>query len=129
MCIIFFVVNENATGDQYKLILAANRDEYYARPALPAAPWLEDKSVIGGRDMEPGREGGTWLAVSTKENIFKFGALLNITGEPKDKDALPRGNIVVDYVTNSQSNAEYCQELIDSKRVYNCFCLVTIEME
>lgn len=129
MCIIFFIVNENASGDEYKLILAANRDEHYARPALPAAPWIEDPSVIGGRDMEPGREGGTWLAISTKENVFRFGALLNITGEPKDKNALPRGNIVVNYVTDTKSNETYCQELINSEKTFNCFNLVTIEIE
>lgn len=128
MCIIFFIANENATDGQYKLILAANRDEFFARPALQAAPWKEDNSVIGGRDMEPGREGGTWLAISAKDNVFKFGALLNITGEPKDKDARPRGNIVVDYVMGSKSNKDYCQELIDSKLSFNSFALVSIEI-
>lgn len=128
MCILFFVANGAATGDEYKLILAANRDEYYARPALPAGRWQGNEFVIGGKDMEPGREGGTWLAISTVDNTFKFGALLNITGEKKEKDAMTRGNIVVDYVVGSQSNAEYCQEIIDSKKKYNCFSLVTVEI-
>lgn len=128
MCILFFILNENAKGDEYKLILASNRDEYYARPALVAAPWKENEFVIGGRDMEPGREGGTWLAISTKENTFKFGALLNITGEKRESDALPRGNIVVDYVKNPVSNAEYCQELTDTGKMFNAFNLITIEI-
>lgn len=129
MCIIFFIVNENATDGQYKLILAANRDEFFARPALKAAPWIEDSSVIGGRDMEPGREGGTWLAISTKDNVFKFGALFNITGEPKDIGALPRGHIVVDYVVGSKSNTDFCQKMIDSNLLFNSFGLVSIEIE
>lgn len=128
MCIIFFILNENAKGDDFKLILASNRDEFYGRPALVAGNWKEDESVIGGRDMEPGREGGTWLAISTKDNTFKFGALLNITGEIKDKNALPRGNIVVDYVKNSPSNAQYCQELIETDKIFNSFNLITIEI-
>lgn len=128
MCILFFIVNGNATGNQYKLILAANRDEYYARPAIAAAPWQENEHVVGGRDMEPGREGGTWLAISTKDDVLKFGALLNITGEKKEKDALPRGNLVVDYVVGNQTNTAYCQEIVDSKLKYNCFNLVTIEI-
>lgn len=122
-------MNENASVGQYKLILAANRDEFFARPALPAARWKEDNSVIGGRDMEPGREGGTWLAINAKDNVFKFGALLNITGEPKDKDAKPRGNIVVDYVMGSKSNTDFCQEMIDSNLSFNSFSLVSIEIE
>lgn len=78
--------------------------------------------------LSTGREGGTWLAISTKDNIFKFGALLNITGEKKGKDALPRGNIVSDYVQNPISNAQYCQEFIDSDKEYNAFNLITVEL-
>lgn len=128
MCILFFYLNESAQNNEYKLILASNRDEYYARPASIAARWHDDECIIGGRDMEPGREGGTWLAISAKKNIFKFGALLNITGEPKDAHALPRGNIVVDYVSGEQSNRNYCQQFIDSEKKYNTFSLVTIEI-
>lgn len=55
MCILFFTLNENARGDEYKLILASNRDEFYSRPASIARRWEENEYVIGGRDMEPGR--------------------------------------------------------------------------
>lgn len=48
MCILFFVTNGNPGIDEYKLILASNRDEFYARPALPAAPWQENPLVYGG---------------------------------------------------------------------------------
>lgn len=128
MCILFFILNENAKNGEYKLILASNRDEHYARPALVAGPWKEDEFVFGGRDMEPSREGGTWLAISTKENTFKFGALLNITGEKRNDDALPRGNIVSDYVKSTVSNVQYCQKLTDYGQQFNHFNLVTIEM-
>lgn len=66
--------------------------------------------------------------MSTKDNTFKFGALLNITGEQKGEDVLPRGNIVADYLRNPVSNAEYCQDLIDTDKEYNAFNLITIEM-
>lgn len=128
MCILFFYINESATNNEYKLILASNRDEFYARPALIANQWQENERVIGGRDMEPGREGGTWLAISTKKNLFKFGALLNITGEVKDVHALARGNLVGDYVASDQTNADYCHQLIESDKKYNTFSLVSIEI-
>lgn len=128
MCILFFIVNGNASENEYKLILASNRDEFYARPASIASQWNENERIIGGRDMEINREGGTWLAISTIENSFKFGALLNITGEVKDKNALPRGNIVVNYISNKQSNVDYCKHFINSDEKYNCFSLVTIEI-
>ncbi|XP_031626638.1 transport and Golgi organization protein 2 [Contarinia nasturtii] len=130
MCILFFILNKFPKADQYKLILAANRDEYYARPASVAERWKECDFVIGGRDLEPGREGGTWLAISTgtKDKTFKFGSLLNITGEPIDENALHRGNLVVDYVKNPISNVEYCQNLIDTDKKFNSFNLITIEI-
>lgn len=128
MCILFFIVNENAKDNEYKLILASNRDEFYARPALAAHHWKEDESVIGGMDMEAGREGGTWLAISTKKNTFKFSALLNITGEIKDENALPRGNIISDYVKSSMSNTQYCQYLVETGKKFNHFNLITIQI-
>lgn len=128
MCIIFFVVNENAKNDEYKLILASNRDEFFARPAKVADRWTEDEFVIGGRDMAEGREGGTWLAISTKNKTFKFGSILNITGEKRDADALPRGQLVVDYLKNPTSNAEYCFELSKLEKKFTSFNLVTIEI-
>lgn len=128
MCIIFFVLNENAKNDEYKLILASNRDEFYTRPSAVADRWAEDEYIIGGRDMVKGREGGTWLAISTKNQTFKFGALLNITGEPRDADALPRGHIVVDYLKNPVSNAEYCYQLSKLEKKFTSFNLVTIEI-
>jgi uncharacterized protein with NRDE domain len=47
--------------EDYPIVLAANRDEYYDRPS--AGPQLLQKSprVWGGRD---GRAGGTWLGVN-----------------------------------------------------------------
>lgn len=48
MCILFFTTNANPSSDGYKLILASNRDEFYARPALPAATWEENPFVYGG---------------------------------------------------------------------------------
>lgn len=128
MCILFFTTNAHPSIDGYKLILAANRDEFYARPALAAAPWTECAHVFGGRDMEPGREGGTWLAFSAKDKIFKFGALLNITGEIRDKNALARGNLVTDYVSGKETNKEYSLRLAEVGANYNGFNLVTIEI-
>lgn len=131
MCILFIYVNNNGepVPGEYKLVLASNRDEYYTRPAKPAAPWEESPFVIGGRDMEPGREGGTWLAISAKDGIVKIGALLNVTGEDnKPSVTLGRGPIVVNYLVGSQSNEEYSKQLlaIDNHGPFN---LVSLQMD
>lgn len=128
MCILFISTDPNPAPGGFKLILASNRDEFYHRPALSLAEWAENKSIFGGRDMEKGREGGTWLAIGVKDKVFKLGALLNITGEKKTAHALPRGNLVADYVAGTITNEEYCRNLVNSGIEYNGYNLVTIEI-
>ncbi|XXF75707.1 NRDE family protein [Myxococcaceae bacterium GXIMD 01537] len=45
----------------WPLVLAANRDEYYARPAVGPQLLSESPRIIGGRDLE---RGGTWMGTS-----------------------------------------------------------------
>lgn len=79
--------------------------------------------------MEPGREGGTWLAASGRGGLIKFGALLNLTGEPKVKDAAGRGPIVSNYVNEHISNCDYTKQLIQNDESYNSFNFVSVEIE
>lgn len=78
--------------------------------------------------MEPGREGGTWLALSAKGKVFKFGALLNITGEQKPPEALGRGTLVAEYVAGAKTNEVYTYDLVNGEEKYTGFNLVTIEI-
>lgn len=48
MCVIFFYVNSNPNPGGYKLILASNRDEFYARDTQDAAKWANAEHVYGG---------------------------------------------------------------------------------
>lgn len=77
-----------------------------------------------------GREGGTWLAINTSGGCIKFGALLNITGEPHSKQSLGRGFLIGNYVQGTVSNEEYSHELLqDADDKYNAFSLVTVEIK
>ncbi|HEY6141705.1 MAG TPA: NRDE family protein [Thermoanaerobaculia bacterium] len=71
MCLIAVA---HRVSETFPLVIAANRDEFYERPALPAAPWNEDANVVGGRDL---RAGGSWLAVAAGG---RFAAVTNIRG-------------------------------------------------
>ncbi|KAL9880461.1 transport and Golgi organization protein 2 isoform X4 [Glossina fuscipes] len=131
MCVIFFYVNSSPQNGGYKLILASNRDEFYARDTRPAGTWISNEYVYGGIDLEPGREGGTWLAVSGKNGTFKVGALLNLTGEPKTRNSLGRGMIVTDYVSNFNedfNNSNYNCRLVEDCSKYNAFNFVSLEI-
>mmetsp|Transcript_25237 Transcript_25237/g.80225 ORF Transcript_25237/g.80225 Transcript_25237/m.80225 type:complete len:325 (-) Transcript_25237:422-1396(-) len=64
MCIAFLLVG--GEDDPFRFVVAANRDEFLARPATHAAPWADkaDPLVFAGRDQTAG---GTWLGVRASQ--------------------------------------------------------------
>ena len=38
--------------DDYPLVVATNRDEFFARPAAPAGLWADHPDVLAGRDLQ-----------------------------------------------------------------------------
>src|SRR5262245_13062203 len=72
---------------RYQLIVAANRDEYHARPAAPSAWW--DEGFLAGRDLQAG---GTWLGVNRHG---RFALLTNVREPSRHDPAAPsRGAFV-----------------------------------
>ena len=59
MCLVLFSFQP---GSDFPLVVAANRDEFYARPAMSAHNWEDAPQIFGGRDLSAG---GTWLGVTT----------------------------------------------------------------
>ena len=59
MCILFLAVEAHP---DYTLILAANRDEYFARPSEPMHFWPDQPDILAGRDMQAG---GTWTGLKS----------------------------------------------------------------
>ncbi|XP_076338309.1 transport and Golgi organization protein 2 homolog isoform X2 [Tachypleus tridentatus] len=126
MCLLFLSTSENPAPDGYYLVLLNVRDEYYHRPTLDCHCWKDyPVEVYGGRDNEPGKEGGTWLAAS---KTGKVGVLLNILQKP-DKNKKGRGYLVVDYVTSQKDAASYLKDVQKTGKDYNGFTLVTVEMK
>jgi uncharacterized protein with NRDE domain len=105
------------------VIAAANRDEYYDRPATPAAPWPGHPHVIAGRDL---RGGGSWMGVTTTgPNGPKFAALTNIRAPGERRgDAPTRGALVADFLTGGLSAPAYLDRLASASDDYNGFNLV-----
>ncbi|HEU0079343.1 MAG TPA: NRDE family protein, partial [Longimicrobiaceae bacterium] len=58
MCLILLAHDAHP---RYRLVVAANRDEFYERPTAPAAWWPDAPGVLAGRDL---RGGGTWLGIT-----------------------------------------------------------------
>lgn len=48
MCLLFFESKDTDDPDEYKLVLANVRDEFYTRPTAPAEFWSDQPDVVGG---------------------------------------------------------------------------------
>lgn len=82
---------------RFPLVVAANRDEFHARPSAPAAPWPEDPRVTAGRDLEAG---GTWLGI---REDGRFAAVTNVREPGVPKGSLSRGHLTRDFLLGDRS--------------------------
>ncbi|MBN6205707.1 NRDE family protein [Ralstonia pickettii] len=113
MCLINFHIQKHSN---YKLIVAANRDEFYARPTEKAHFWPDAPALLAGRDLV---QKGTWLGI-TKEG--RFAALTNIRDlslEGKDKKS--RGKIVSEFLNSSVSPTAYLGKISTERNDYAGF--------
>lgn len=116
MCLIIFQKNNHPN---YKLIVAANRDEFYERPTASADFWQDHPEVLAGRDLS---KGGTWLGL-TKSG--QFAAVTNIRKPGMDgADKKSRGALVSNYLTGDIPAEQYLQSLEAEKDDYSGFNLL-----
>jgi uncharacterized protein with NRDE domain len=102
MCLI--VIAHNASA-KFPLVIAANRDELYARPTRPAHVWEDDPRVIGGRDL---RAGGSWLAARRPS---RFAAITNVRGVGREEGGPSRGLLVADFVRGDDAPMDYARSI------------------
>lgn len=115
MCLI--VVAHEAHPRQ-RLVVAANRDEFYARPTSPATWWTDAPHLLAGRDL---REGGTWMGVTRGG---RFAAVTNYREMATRPDAPSRGALVADYLRDDASAEAYVSALLTRAHEYNGFNLL-----
>ena len=97
MCLIAFAW---ACHPRYALVMAANRDEFFARTTQPADTQPADPHIIGGVDLQAG---GSWLQLSS---YGRLAAITNVrTGVSPPASARSRGALVTDFV-RSEASAE-----------------------
>ena len=98
---------------RYPLIVAANRDEFYARPTLPARRWPGASGMIAGQDLEAG---GSWMGVDA---AGRFAAVTNFRElEQGPADARSRGELVTDYLLRDAHVQSYLAELAERSNHY-----------
>lgn len=116
MCLIAFAYNVHPS---YRLILAANRDEFYERPSALADFWRDHPLVLAGRDL---KNKGTWLGINQNG---KFAAVTNYRDPSTFKnDALSRGKLVSGYISGNQSAEKYLKKISGLADQYNGFNLL-----
>ena len=119
MCLIYVAWQCHS---RYHLVVAANRDEYHARPAAPAHWWDDTPGLLAGRDLTAG---GTWLGV---DSAGRFAALTNYQGASSGRaDAPSRGVLVGDFLTGDESAAHYLRRIVGEGHRYNGFSLLAMD--
>lgn len=116
MCLIVFAIDSHS---RYPFVLAANRDEFYARPTQPLHAWPDTPQVFAGRDLEAG---GTWLGV-TRDG--RFAAITNVReGVQRRTTQRSRGELTREFLVGTESAAQSAQRAYDEGEHYAGFNLL-----
>lgn len=102
MCLILFALGQHP---DYPLVVAANRDEFHARPTAGVHRWQVPDGILAGRDLEAG---GTWLGLSPDG---RFAAVTNVSETPAAGDWLSRGDLVRDFLEGTRSATAFSKNL------------------
>ena len=107
MCLVVLSLGQHP---DFPLILAANRDEFYARPTRDAGWWPDRPDVVGGRDLQAG---GTWLGITRSR---RFAALTNYreSARPAARARHSRGLLVNDWLTGDDEPMPAARGLADA---------------
>ena len=116
MCLILFAYQQHS---QYPFVLAANRDEFYARPTAPLHTWEDTPPILAGRDLQAG---GTWLGLG---QAGRFAALTNVRGiGPVLSNPPSRGQLTRDFLQSTLSAEHYLEQLSTKANHYQGFNLL-----
>lgn len=115
MCLILFAIDAHP---QYPLILAANRDEFFARRTQSLHWWQERPDVLAGKDLEAG---GTWFGVRRDGRI----AAITNYRQPSDMTwPTSRGQLAHDFLFGDATPLQFLQQLEKTADQYAGFNLL-----
>ena len=114
------------------LIIASNRDEFYARPSLRLHRW-PDSEILAGKDLQAG---GTWLGIAAMTGTMptagasavRIAALTNYRSSAGQRpDAPTRGHITTAFLNGTMSASAYLDTLHAAASMYNPFNLIVFD--
>lgn len=107
--------------ERFPLVVAANRDEFHARPSAAAAFWGDSPQVLAGRDLECQ---GTWLGV-TRDG--RFAAITNYRGG-RDPNALEsRGLLAKRFLEDGAPPRAYVESVAARGAAYSGFNMLAAD--
>jgi uncharacterized protein with NRDE domain len=116
MCLIVFAWRAHP---DYPLIVAGNRDEFYARRTRPAAWWGHSVSLLAGQDEEAG---GTWLGITRRG---RFATLTNVRAPSERNPHAPsRGALVLAALQASERGDRWITNHLPRTAGFNGFNLL-----
>ena len=119
MCLVVFAWKVHP---EYRLVLAANRDEFHQRPAQGLHWWPDYPEILAGRDLQAG---GTWLAVSRPG---RFATVTNYREQQKARPGLrSRGEIITNFVRSNEPAGTFVASLAGDD--YAGFSLLAADSE
>lgn len=123
MCLVLTAWNAHPV---YRLVVAANRDEFYARDSTPIDWWADEPEILAGRDISP-QGGGTWLGLT---DGGRFSAVTNVR-EPERtvEGARSRGELTVSFLKGADSPRSYAESLAHVGDSYNGFNLLVADLD
>ncbi len=116
MCLVLFSWRQYAS---FPLVVMANRDEFYARPAAQADFWEDAPRLLAGKDLE-GQ--GTWFGVTRSG---RWATITNFRAPSEMRpDAPSRGHLVTDFLLGTDNPDAYLQRVHTKASAYNGFNLL-----
>ena len=115
MCLIAFAWQAHPRLD---LIVAANRDEFHARPTEPAHWWHEPAEAFGGRDL---KADGAWCAA---DRHGRFAAVTNVREPGASEPVHSRGLLVRDYFAVEIDAEDWARRMHADGAAYGPFNLL-----
>jgi uncharacterized protein with NRDE domain len=114
---------------EYRLIVAANRDEFYTRPTESMRWWSEVTGLLAGRDLGAGgATPGTWLGLSRAES--RFATVTNVRGPRENHpDARSRGALLMDFLRGEADPEKFARATAAAADEYNGYNLVISDLE
>lgn len=118
MCLAAFALNAHP---RFPLVLAANRDEFFARPTAAMDWWADAPDLLAGRDLTAG---GSWFGLTRSGRL----ALLTNVREPgrNDPSAPSRGALVTDWLRSNAPFADFAAQQLTAG--HNGFNLIAADV-